>query len=672
MKQLRFSIKEEFVGWLEWSTDNSSVNLISPSFMEELSAIIKEISTSPIKVLALISKKEKSFCAGADIREIQNIKDKQTLNNILNESQQIFSQFESLKFSKITAIEGACLGGGLEWALCFDYRLASNSAQTKLGLPEIQLGLIPGFGGCIRLPKLVGLKSALKLILTGKSIKAKQALAIGLVNELVPSLVLEKRALELARQIINGKALPHPKNSYKDKRPYFYWLETLLKPAICFVFKKQTLKKTKGFYPAPLKAIKLIKNTYNSPISQDTLNKESLSFTELMQTQSTKNLIHLWTTIDKAKKQIITPKNYKPIQNIAVIGAGVMGQSIAYLLVNKGFKVRLIDDKAEVLCSALSQTKKMLEKQKNRGQMSSYELENKWNHFSVSQNFWGFQNLDLVIEALPENLELKQKLIAEISKQIHSECLLASNTSSLSILELAKSSIQPSRFLGLHFFNPAHKMPLLEVCMTETQKESLSSLFPFIKQIGKIPLFVKDSPGFVVNRLLVSYLTECLNLFEEGYDIKYIDQVFTKQFGMPLGPFELMDKIGLDICLNTLHHLEQKGISFKSPSWTKNLTKILGEGAKSKQGFYLYANQDKILNPKTKTLKRKAPKGRINTPEKIDQLILQSAIDKLCIEGKKLLKNQIIQHEEEINLAMVLGTGFPPFLGGPMPWNAKK
>ncbi|MDE0092217.1 MAG: 3-hydroxyacyl-CoA dehydrogenase NAD-binding domain-containing protein, partial [Oligoflexia bacterium] len=539
--------------------------------------------------------------------------------------------------------------------------------QTKLGFPEVQLGLIPGFGGCIRLPKLIGLRNALKLILAGKNIRAKQAYTMGLVDEQVPSLVLEKRALELAQQIINDKAPSHPKNSYKDKNNPSYWLEILLKPVICFIFKKQILKKTKGFYPAPLKAISLLRNTYHFPVSHRALQKEALAFIKLFHTKEAKNLIRLWTTIDQAKKITLSSKSHKSIERVAVIGAGVMGQSISYLLVDKGFKVRLIDSQSKALCSALSQTKKLLEKQKKRGQINSYELEDKINNLSVSQNLWGFKTFDLVIEALPEDLKLKQKLISEISKKVSSECLFASNSSSLSILELAKSSFNPSLFFGLHFFNPAYKMPLLEVCLTESQKESLSPVFPFIKRINKIPLLVKDSPGFIVNRILVSYLTECLNLLAQGYHIQHIDSIFREQLGMPLGPFELMDKIGLDICLNTISHLQQKGIFFKTPEWTKNLTQTLGQGEKSKKGFYIYKNKQKVLNQKTATLKRKE-RGDFIT----DKQIIQRVIDKVFAEGHKLIQNNIVQQEEEIDLAMILGTGFPAFLGGPMRYKIKR
>ena len=668
MKHLHFKVKEPSIGWLEWDQGNSSVNLISSSFIKELSSLIKTIESAQLKALIFSSKKENSFCAGADIKEIQKIQESKQVESLLKTAHHIFSKFENLKISKISVIEGVCLGGGLEWALCFDYRLASQSRFTKLGFPEVRLGLIPGLGGCIRLPKLIGLRKALKLILTGKSLTTKQALSIGLINEQVPSFVLKKRALELARQIVQGKALSQPKNNFKEQQTYSYWLEFFLKPVICFLSKKQILAKTKGFYPAPLEAKQLIEKTCYTPLSKKALNQEDELFIKLLQTQSTKNLIHLWILTDKAKKTIRTAHNYKPIQKIAVIGAGLMGHSISCLLVDKGFTVRLIDNREEALCQALQHTKKLFEKQKSRRQINSYEFTNKLNNLSVSQNFWGLKTCDLIIEALPEDLRLKQKLIAKISKKANSKCLFASNTSSLSILELAKSNAHPSHFFGLHFFNPVHKMPLLEICMTEDQKKSHPQVLSFIKQLGKIPLFVKDSPGFVVNRILVSYLSECLNLLEEGYDIKHIDSILKSQCGMPLGPFELMDKIGLDICLKTVSHLEQKGIYFKTPKWTKDLTTLLGQGEKSQKGFYIYyEDKEKTLNPKTKTLNRVK-----ETATQKDKQLINRVIAKMSMEGNKLIQNKIVQKEEEIDLAMVLGAGFPAFLGGPMQYHKNK
>ena len=247
MKNLNFTIKENSIGWLEWNQPNSSTNLLSLSFMEEMSYTVKDIELAKPKVLVFTSKKPNNFCAGADIKGTRDIHTKKEMQSILDKAHDMFGRFEQLKLSKIAVIHGPCLGGGLEWALCFDYRLISDSSYTRLGLPEIQLGLIPGFGGCLRLPRLIGLKQSLSMILTGKSLNSKQTHQAALADERIPSPILEKRALEFAREIVQGKKPAHPKTSYRAKKPYSFIMEKTLKPVLCFLAKKQALKKQKAF-----------------------------------------------------------------------------------------------------------------------------------------------------------------------------------------------------------------------------------------------------------------------------------------------------------------------------------------------------------------------------------------------------------------------------------------
>ena len=667
MKSLSFSIKENSIGWLEWDQPNSSTNLLSLSFIEELSSILNEIEQAKPKACVVVSKKDRIFCAGADIKEIQKIKTKKEMQEILDKVHNLFYRFEQLNLAKIVAIQGSCLGGGLEWALCFNYRLVADSLSIQIGLPEVQLGLIPGFGGCLRLPRLIGLKKSLNMILTGKSVNPKQAHKAGLVDEKVPSLILEKRALELAREIVKGNKQAQPKKDYKDIKPYFFFLEKILKKALYFVAKKQILKKTKGFYPAPLKALEVIQKTYGFPLCKKKLEIETGAVCELSQTSESKNLIRLFTMIDKTKKIKVCKEfqlqKQKPIERVGVLGAGVMGRSIAYLFADKGFKVRLIDKKEQSLCESLIWTKKLWEQQKQRENINSYKLKQKMNNLSVSENFWGVSTLDLVIEALPENKKLKQDLISDISKKLNPSCLFASNTSSLCISDLAKSSLHPKNFFGLHFFNPAYKMPLIEISLTNQQTEfPLNTILQVLKKLGKVPLLIKDSPGCIVNRLLIIYLTEALLLYQEGCEIKNIDHCYRDQFGLPLGPFELMDKIGLDTCVEVISHLVEAGLKIESPKWTYVFPKILdGLGEKSGKGFYIYNKKKPSLNEKTKDLERIKQKHLIS-----DEKIIQRGIYRMINEGKKLLEDKISKSEDDIDLALILGMGFPPFLGGPM------
>ena len=668
MKHLKLDIKGN-IAWLEWDQSDSSVNLICDSFIKEFSAVVQSLDLSQLKALVFTSKKETGFCAGADIKELQNCKINQQIEDKLDLVNNLFLYFENLNISKIVAVEGICLGGGLELALCFDYILLSQSPKTKVGLPEVKLGIIPGFGGCFRLPKKLGLIQALKMICSGKNISSKKAYQIGLAEEEVPELILKKRAFELAEEIAQGKSPAHPENKYKNKNPFVSRLERFFKSVIYFVFKQKVLEKTKGLYPAPVKAIELINKTYNSSVSHKILNQQKAVLIKLLKKSSTQSLISLFFKNRQAKKSLSALSNnqssQKPIKKTAVLGAGIMGQSIACLLIDKGFEVRLIDQNPSALCAALKRTEKFLQKQKKQKKINSYEENRKKSLLSVSPNFWGLKNMDLVIESIPEDFKIKKDLISFVSKELSPECLFASNTSSLSILELAQSSCRPKLFFGLHFFNPADKMPLIELCYTESQQEKLSSLPDFIKKLDKTPLIVRDSPGFAVNRILTIYLIECLRLVEQGYDVQELDAIFKKK-GFALGPFETMDTIGLDTCLQATVNLEQKGILLNKPSWTGEIVKCLGLGVKNGKGFYIYTNNKKILNPKTGIFKKQELEIK-QTPAEIFQQI----INKMIETGEELIKKNIVRQESDINLAMVLGIGFPAFLGESMKFKNK-
>lgn len=654
MKSLNWSIKQNSIAWLEWNQPDSSSNLLSISFMDELNSVLKQIEQSQAKVLVLTSKKPKIFCAGMDLKDVQNIKN---IKPVLDKAHAVMLSFKNLNIFKIAVIQGACLGGGLEWVLNFDYRLAGDSPHTKIGLPEVQLGLLPGLGGCLWLPWLIGLKQSLPLLLTGKSLSARSAKKVGLVHETVPHLILEQRALEMAENIAQGDQ-NISQFYWKDKKPLLFLMEKILKFLFCYLAKKQVLKKSKGFYPAPLKILQVLKKTYGSPPSKKNLEIEKKAFCELYQTSESKNLIRLFKMIKKSKK--ITEKKEldlkKPIRQVGVLGAGVMGQSIAYLLANKGFRVRLLDNNEQKLMSALNQARNLWEKERQKQKINDYDLKQKMSQLSGSTNLWGLSTLDLLIEALPENRELKQTVIQDVSKKLKPHALMASNTSSLLISDLAKHSTHPENFFGLHFFNPAHRMPLIELCLTNQQKEKqLPTIQLFLNRLDKTPILVKDKPGFVVNRLLTSYLLEALFLYEEGVEVTKIDHCYNNQFGLPLGPFQLMDKIGLDICLNVISQIKPEVCL--TPQM-KQLISDLGPGEKSGEGFYIYKGKNRSLNEKVKQKKGKKP--RLS-----DEDILNRGIYTIINEGAKLIDSQIAQ-SDDIDLALVLGAGFPPFLGGPM------
>ena len=695
MSFLRFNKIEDSIGLLEWDQKDSSVNLISIRFMEELEQVLNRLERDPPKALVLISRKLNHFCAGADIKEIEKIPSAKELKKLLDKAHSLLFRFENLKTSKIAVISGPCLGGGLEWALAFDYRLLANSSHVQLAFPELRLGLIPGFGACLRLPRQIGLRASMDMILKSRALKAKSALAKGLADELAPPFALEQRAFELARQIVKGEKPERPLTSYRHKNPWGFFLESALFRPLIFFAKRQALKKTKGLYPAPLEFLKLLKKTgcKSNPLSLKNKEQEAKAFCKLFESPESRNLIYLWRQAQKAKKGPAQkdslrapPKGLKKIERIGVVGAGAMGQAIAFLLADKGFFVRLIDSKPQRLCEALGFAQTQWKNQTQKGQMTSYEWRQKQNSLSLGQGFDGFSALDLVIEALPEDFSIKSRLVKEISSRMRPLALLASNTSSLSIKEMARLSAFPKNFFGLHFFHPAERLPLVELILPPLGASAfpIDSVREFLNKIGKIPIAVSDSPGFLVNRLLAGFLSSALLLFEKGVGIYKIDSVYRDQLGLALGPFELMDKIGLDICAVVLAHLRQRGLKFSAPEWARSLPDILGQGEKSGQGFYMYDDKKspynvylrrffsygenpafikrkKPLNDKVKSLKRLSSSCSLTDSE-----LLNFGLSRMIKEAELLLKKGLVKSAEDIDLALVMGAGFPAVSGGLM------
>ena len=655
MSALNFKVVEKDIGLIEWDDKNSSTNVLSISLLDEFSGLLEKIKAENLKALVLVSKKESVFIAGADINDIQNITEKSGFRNVLEKAHKILNEFESLPVSKIAAINGACLGGGLEMALAFDYRLASDSPKVKIGLPEIQLGIIPGFGGCIRLPRLVGLKTALSIILPGKSYPGIVAYKKGLVHELVPHAILNDRALELARQIVQGKKPAHPSQKYKQNK----LLKPIKKQFMCLMARIQTAKQTKGFYPAPLKALSVIYKTYGSSNLKKSLEIETETFCDLAVTKTSKNLIKLFFNMQEIKKKQITP-DASNIKNIGVLGAGIMGAGIAYACADKNYIVRLKDIDPKMLSKGLKSSYKLWGKQYKSRRIDKYQLARRQALLSGSIDYSGFHNLDVVIEAVSETPSIKEKVIAETAKHLNPKTIFASNTSSLSISELAKSYPHPENFVGMHFFNPVYKMPLVEVVKTEqSSPEALSTVFELAKKLGKTPILVKDSTGFVVNRMLMPYLTEALWLLSESQDIRSVDHEYCKVFGMPMGPFRLMDEVGLDICSHVISTFQKNHPDITIPKGAENLTQVLGLGKKQNKGFYIYDGKGQLMNKEVSAFYQTKTACS-------DKDVVKRGIYRMINEGHKIMEEQIVETEKDIDIGMILGTGFPPFLGGPM------
>ncbi|MCB0351314.1 MAG: enoyl-CoA hydratase/isomerase family protein, partial [Bdellovibrionales bacterium] len=532
---LRFSKVEENIGLIEFDLVGEKVNKLSSPVMKRLQEVIGEVQASGVKVCVLISRKKNIFIAGADVDEIKNITTKDGFRDAINQAHVILNALEDMPVVTVAAINGACLGGGCELVLACDYRLASDDSSTRIGLPEIKLGIIPGFGGCVRLPRVVGLQAALDIILAGKSVDSRKALKIGLIEESVPQAILEERAMTFARELIK-KGAKKRRKKYSSKGLMNSVLDSALGRMMVFSqAKKMVLKQTKGFYPAPLQALSVIKKTYGMSSREKAQALETEGFVEVGVTDVSKNLINLFYMMESIKKQTgVSDPSVKPIdvKHIAVLGAGVMGGGIGYVAADKGIAARMKDISNDGIAIGLKAAYSLWTRQVQKRRLTEFEFKKRSSLLTGGLDYSGFKQADVVIEAIVEDMNVKKKVIGETAAHCKDDCIIATNTSSLSVTEMAKGHPNPKNFLGMHFFNPVHMMPLVEVIRgPETSDVAVATIFDLAKKMGKTPVVVKDGPGFLVNRLLLPYMGEALYLLEAGMSVETVDRFYTHSFG---------------------------------------------------------------------------------------------------------------------------------------------
>ena len=664
MPSINLEIKNN-IAWFRWDDPESKVNVLSEASLSEFSNLLDELSAKKVKAAVIISKKEACFMAGADLREIQKLKTKEEFAEKINKAHSLFKKMKGLKIPFIAAVHGACLGGGAELILACDFRIASLHPKTLIGFPEVQLGLIPGFGGCVKLHRLIGLPQALDLILSSKLIPAKKAHKMGLIDQAAATAAqLEDKALEAAQKLAQKTA--KDKKSERKKKPSL--LEHFPLSHLLFWWsKRQVLKKTKGFYPAPLAALNLIRKTHNQ--SQDkALAQECEAFCTLAVSDVSKNLIHLFFLNEKNKKKMSAYKKAGrksgPLQ-VGVIGAGIMGSGIAYALAARDIEVLLMDVNKESLIKGRRHIQSLFQKQIKRRKINPFDEKMKQAKITYSLDLKNFSSADFVIEAASEDLSLKNKIFSELSSKLKDSAVIATNTSSLSVAEMSRCVKDPSRFIGLHFFNPVHRLPLVEVIPYEkTHDETLNQTIELASALGKSPVIVKDRPGFLVNRLLMPWLVEALWLLGEGENIRLLDKIFSKKFGWPMGPFRLMDEVGLDVCVKVIQNLKKGGLKLFYPPFTNELLDKSRLGKKTSLGFYHYTEggQARAVNSEIEGLFQNSLKtsGKKLTPD----LILKRGMLPMINEAAFILEEKTAEGPEDIDLAMIMGAGFPPFKGG--------
>ncbi len=656
MKYFKYKIDKQGIATLVFDTPKSSVNIFTSEALKEfdlkLDSLLQE---KGIVALFIESAKEDNFIAGADIKEIKEANDEKQIDTFVKNGQDIFTKLEKLPFPTIALIDGSCLGGGLEMSLSCSYRIATSHPHTRLGLPEVKLGILPGFGGTQRLYHLVGYAKAIELIVGSKLLKGEKSLKLGLVDACVPQGYLEFKKEEFIEDILTGVL----NKKIQAKRKGLLWYEKIcpIRTIISKIAKKQVLEKTGGHYPAPLAVIDVMQNTFGKEL-QEGLDIERKEEIILALTPISKNLIELFFISEELKKETFSKAKAKEIHQSAIVGTGTMGSGIAWALNNQDIDVRLKVRSNLSATKAIVKIRKIYEGIKKRGRLSEREVALKMDKITSTSEYKGFKNCDFLLEAVNEDIALKQKVYGEFEEVLNPDTIIATNTSSISISDLAKTLKNPKRFIGMHFFNPVNRMPLVEIIAGEkTDDETISTVVKLSKQLGKTPIKVKESAGFLVNRILLPYLNEAALMFEEGGDIKTIDKALL-DFGMPMGPFTLIDTVGVDIGVRVSDILHK---AYTTRMATSNVLDKMVEnkwlGKKSGMGFYNYENSKPTINKNISTLQNK----HIEIYEKT---IHDRAILIMINEASLCLEEDVVSNARYLDMAMVLGTGFPAFRGG--------
>ena len=665
MNALRLTV-EDGVGIVVFDLPDAPLNIISRSVKNEFIALFQRLeSDDAIKAAVLISGKPDSFIAGADIEEFLEWKTAAQAESASREGHALLDRLEALRTPVVAAIHGACLGGGLETSLACAWRIATDHPKTVLAVPEVQIGLFPGAGGTQRLPRTVGLQSALDMILTGKNIRAKKALQIGLVHELVHPAILRDIAVQRARELGAGTRKRNPrtrpggvKNLLLDDNP-------VGRSVVMRKAREEVLKKTRGNYPAPLAALDAVAASYHG--REHGFREEARLFGEMAMTPVCRELIFLFFATSALKKDVIPGAGTtQKVDRIGILGAGFMGAGIASVAVQHGTMVRLKDADLPRVGKGIAAVRDVLKERLTRKQITRQEFADQLLLAGGTVDYSGFENVDLVIEAVFEDLKVKHAVVREVEDVLPETAIVASNTSTIPIALIAQASRRPERLLGMHFFSPVHRMPLLEVIPTPgTRADVIGTAVAWGREIGKTVIVVKDAPGFYVNRILAPYLNEAGALLDAGASIEAIDDAMEK-FGFPVGPLTLLDEVGLDIAAKSGAILHQAFGERMAPSQSMRAVVNAGRvGRKGKLGFYKYDDDGKKggVDESVYALLSNASRSSF-TMEEIQQRCALALVN----EAARTLEEGIVRSARDGDIGAVFGIGFPPFRGGPFRW----
>lgn len=653
------------------------VNILSEKILKEFWLIMLEaFNNRGVKAIVLTSLKNNppSFIAGADINEIKNITDERKCQAFVGRVHKMFRAMEESEKPIVAAIEGICLGGGLELALACHWRVASDHPQTMLALPEVSLGIIPGFGGTQRLPKLIGLPPALEMITSGKNIYPYKAVKSGLVDDLVSHVPVDDRKIDtIEKEVFVSVAIQRALEfaSGKEIERKSHWLNRTddlvvagIRQYVFWKTGKMILAKTRGFYPAPLAAVEAIKRGFRKSVYNGSMESEAPIISKLAVSPLSKNLINIFFGTEDLKHTKTAAKPTNPLKTVGVLGAGLMGSQIADNLSEKGFNVLIKDLKPEFLTNSLKRIAENETKDLARKIITKPEYEQRLLRIYPTLNWADFKNVDLVIEAIKEVLEWKQQLLSEFESVARPDAIFATNTSSYMVSEIAENAKNKERCIAMHFFNPLRAMKLVEIGVADfTSPETVATAVSLAKKMGKLPLVVKDRPGFLVNRILSRYLIESILMIVEGVSVQDVDGA-AKKFGMAIdsgrtmGPLELIDYIGIETCIHVIESLKKLGPRIQGHPF---ITDMIAKDNKSLK-FWLNGKENpavyQMLRDKHGWTRKKASESELT-----DRLMLP-----MVDEALRCLSEGIVDNPNKIDLAMLYGAGFPAFRGGLFKW----
>lgn len=660
-RPLTLSVDSDHIAWLTIDVPDESMNVLKMECIEQLGKVLTELEDrqKEIKGLIIRSGKPDSFIAGADVHMIDQCQTKSEAKALVDAGHEVFNRLSWLPVTTVVAIHGVCLGGGLELSLACDYRIATDADITRLGLPEVQLGILPGAGGTQRLPRLIGLIPALDMILTGKPVRARKAQKQGLVDAAVPLSILSDTARRYAQKSKPKRRVPFKELALSRNR--------LMRRLILSQAEKKAQQKARHNYPAIGKILDVIDYGLANGRKKG-LDYEIHNFAELAVTPESKALRSVFFATTAMKKESGADAVPQPVASVGVLGGGLMGAGIAYVSgIKAGARVRIKDVSNDGVRHALRYSNLLLEKQCRRRILTPVQRQQQMIRLSGGTDFTGFNHAGLVVEAVFEDLSLKQQMVADVEAHTGPQTIFATNTSSLPIHRIAEKAARPEQIVGLHYFSPVEKMPLVEVIphtgtqeQAGTSEQTIATVVDFARKQGKTPIVVRDSAGFYVNRILVPYIYEAIRILLGGEPMEVIDNALVNA-GFPVGPIALLDEVGMDIGAKIMPVLvAEHGERFNGPDIIDTMLKHDRKGRKNGRGFYSYRGKKKVPDKAVYRLLNLKPEASLKEED-----IALRCLFPMLNEAVRCLDEGVIRSARDGDIGAIFGIGFPPFTGGP-------